>query len=144
MNVKGYRLKVFDAYRPASAVRHFVMWGIEDLDLRMKPFFYPDLEKTQLFPLGYISARSNHTHGSTIDLTLTQSGQPVDMGTDFDWMMDKSHHGASGLTPEQEKNRALLRGVMCWAGFRPIESEWWHYSLMTEPYPETYFDFDIE
>jgi hypothetical protein len=67
----------------------------------------------------------------------------IDMGTDFDWMMELSHHGAAGVTPEQEKNRALLRGVMTWAGFRPIESEWWHYTLMTEPYPDTYFDFDI-
>lgn len=55
MNAQGYRLKVFDAYRPACAVRSFVLWGIEDLDLRMKPYFYPNLEKQELFKKGYIA-----------------------------------------------------------------------------------------
>ena len=48
MIVQGYRLKIFDAYRPACAVRHFVLWGIEDQDIRMKPYFYPELEKSSL------------------------------------------------------------------------------------------------
>ena len=140
----GYGVLVYDAYRPQKAVDHFVRWAAEPESGLTKAEFYPDLEKEQLFPLGYIAVRSGHTRGATIDLTLTQNGVPVDMGTDFDWMMELSHHGAAGVTPEQEKNRALLRGVMTWAGFRPIESEWWHYTLMTEPYPDTYFDFDIE
>lgn len=140
----GYGVLVYDAYRPQKAVDHFVRWAAEPENGRTKAEFYPELEKEQLFPLGYIAVRSGHTRGATIDLTLTQNGIPVDMGTDFDWMMERSHHGAAGVSPEQEKNRALLRGVMTWAGFRPIESEWWHYTLMTEPYPDTYFDFDIE
>ena len=70
MIVQGYRLKVFDAYRPASAVRHFVLWGIEDQDLRMKPYFYPDLEKQALFAEGYIARQSSHSRGSAVDLTL--------------------------------------------------------------------------
>lgn len=140
----GYGVLVYDAYRPQKAVDHFVRWAAAPETGETKAEFYPDIEKEQLFPLGYIAKRSGHTRGATVDLTLTKDGVPVDMGTDFDWMMDKSHHGISGLTQEQEQNRALLRGVMCWAGFRPIESEWWHYNLMTEPYPDTYFDFDIE
>ena len=140
----GYGVLVYDAYRPQKAVDHFVRWAAEPESGATRAEFYPDLEKEQLFPLGYIARRSGHTRGSTIDLTLTKDGLPIDMGTDFDWMMDRSHHGASGLTEQQQKNRAILRGVMCFAGFRPIESEWWHYTLMTEPYPETYFDFDVE
>ena len=85
-NVMGYRLKVFDAYRPARAVRHFVFWGIEDLDLRMKPFFYPNLEKQVLFQEGYIAKESSHSRGSTVDLTLLDmaTGKEVDMGSPFD------------------------------------------------------------
>ena len=70
VNVKGYRLKIFDTYRPACAVRHFVMWGIEDLDLKMKPYFYPTLEKQELFRQGFIASKSSHSRGSAIDLTL--------------------------------------------------------------------------
>ena len=66
MIVQGYRLKVFDAYRPACAVKHFVLWGIEDQDLRMKPYFYPDLEKQELFVKGYIAKQSSHSRGSTV------------------------------------------------------------------------------
>ena len=140
----GYGVLVYDAYRPQKAVDHFVRWAAEPETGLTRAEFYPGIEKQQLFPLGYIATKSGHTRGSTVDLTLTRNGTPVDMGTGFDWMMDLSHHGADGLTEAQQANRALLRGVMCWAGFRPIESEWWHYMLMTEPYPDTYFDFDIE
>ena len=140
----GYGILIFDAYRPQKAVDDFVRWSSEPENHATRAAFYPALEKTQLFPLGYIARKSGHTRGSTIDLTLTRNGVPVDMGTDFDLMDDRSHHGAEGLSPEQAQNRALLRGVMCWAGFAPYENEWWHYRLMSEPYPDTYFDFDIE
>ena len=109
-----------------------------------KAEFYPQLNKADLFPLGYIARRSGHSRGSTVDLTLTRNGVPVDMGTGFDWMCDQSHHGTAGLTEEQRAHRAILCGVMAWAGFAPYENEWWHYRLMSEPYPDTYFDFDIE
>lgn len=140
----GYGLLVYDAYRPQKAVNDFVIWSGEPEDGSTRAEFYPALQKDQLFPLGYIARSSGHTRGSTIDLTLTRDGQPIDMGTGFDLMDDTSHHGAAGMTHEQERNRALLRGVMCWAGFAPYENEWWHYRLMSEPYPDTYFDFDIE
>ena len=121
MNVKGYRLKVFDAYRPAGAVRHFVLWGIEDLDLRMKPFFYPDLEKQSLFKEGYIASQSSHSRGSTIDLTLLdmRTGKEVDMGSPFDMFSPISHPDYRDLTEEQFENRMLLQSVMIRHGFAP-------------------------
>ena len=140
----GYGVLIYDAYRPQKAVNDFVTWSQEPENFGTKAEFYPALEKADLFPMGYIARHSGHTRGSTIDLTLTKGGVPVDMGTCFDLMDDLSHHGAAGLTAEQERNRALLRGVMCWAGFAPYENEWWHYRLMNEPYPDTYFDFNIE
>ena len=98
--VMGYRLKIFDAYRPAAAVRHFVLWGIEDLDLRMKPFFYPDLEKQELFSRGYIASRSSHSRGSTVDLTLLDmaKGREADMGSPFDFFSEVSHPDSTLVT----------------------------------------------
>ena len=143
MNVKGYRLKVFDAYRPAAAVRHFVLWGIDDLDLRMKPFFYPDLEKQALFKEGYIASQSSHSRGSTIDLTLLdmQTGKELDMGSPFDWFSIASHPDWRGVTQEQYDNRMFLRAAMERGGFVPIDCEWWHFTLKNEPYPDVYFEF---
>ena len=145
MIVQGYRLKVFDAYRPASAVRHFVLWGIEDLDLRMKPFFYPDLEKQELFIKGYIAAQSSHSRGSTVDLTLLdmKTGKEVDMGSPFDWFGEESHPDYTGVTEEQYNNRMMLRSSMLRNGFQPIFCEWWHFTLANEPYPDIYFDFPV-
>ena len=145
MIVQGYRLKVFDAYRPACAVRHFVLWGIEDLDLRMKPFFYPDLEKQELFQKGYVASKSSHSRGSTIDLTLLDmaTGKELDMGSPFDLFSEISHPDSRDVTEEQYENRMLLRNVMIRNGFAPIDCEWWHFTLEDEPYPDTYFEFPV-
>ena len=145
MIVKGYRLKIFDAYRPAKAVRHFVLWGIEDLDLRMKPFFYPDLEKQELFRQGYIAKMSSHSRGSTVDLTLfdMKTGKELDMGSPFDLFSDISHPDSKKVTDEQHHNRMILQKAMVRNGFVPIGCEWWHFTLADEPYPETYFDFPV-
>ena len=145
MNVMGYRLKVFDAYRPVSAVKHFVMWGIEDTDIRMKPFFYPDLEKQELFMKGYIASRSSHSRGSTVDLTLLdmKTGKEVDMGSPFDMFSVVSHPDYKGITKEQYDNRMMLRNVMIRNGFDPIDCEWWHFTLKDEPFPDTYFEFPV-
>ena len=142
---RGFRLKIFDAYRPARAVRHFELWGIEDLDLRMKPFFYPDLEKGKLFALGYIARRSTHSRGSTVDLTLLdmKSGKELDMGSPFDLFSEISHPDYRGITEEQFENRMMLRNLMVRSGFEPIDCEWWHFTLQDEPYPDTYFDFPV-
>ncbi len=123
-NAMGYRLKIFDAYRPARAVRHFVFWGIEDLDLRMKPFFYPQLEKQVLFQRGYIAKESSHSRGSTVDLTLLDmgTGKEVDMGSPFDLFDPISHPDCREVTDEQYDNRMLLQNLMVRAGFEPIDS----------------------
>jgi len=145
VNAQGYRLKVFDAYRPAKAVRHFVLWGIEDLDLRMKPYFYPDLEKQELFKRGYIAKQSSHSRGSAVDLTLLdmRTGKEVDMGSPFDLFSEASHPDSRAVTDEQFENRMFLQKAMLRGGFQPIDCEWWHFSLQDEPYPDTYFEFPV-
>ena len=145
VNVQGYRLKVFDAYRPAMAVRHFVLWGVEDLDLRMKPYFYPDLEKQELFRRGYIAKQSSHSRGSAVDLTLLdmRTGKEVDMGSPFDLFSEVSHPDSPAVTEEQHANRMFLQNAMLRSGFKPIDCEWWHFSLENEPYPDVYFEFPV-
>ena len=145
MIVRGLRLKVFDAYRPACAVRHFVLWGIEDQDIRMKPYFYPELEKQELFAKGYIAKQSSHSRGSTVDLTLLdmKTGKELDMGSPFDLFSEISHPNYRGITEEQYENRNILRQAMVRNGFAPLECEWWHFSLLEEPYPDTYFEFPV-
>lgn len=142
---QGYRIKVFDAYRPATAVKRFVQWSVDDLDLRMKPFFYPDLDKAELFKRGYIASRSSHSRGSTVDITLLDmtTGKEVDMGGPFDLFSERSHPDYRGVTPEQYENRQYLREAMLRNGFEPIFCEWWHFTLANEPYPDTYFEFPV-
>lgn len=143
--VQGYRLKVFDAYRPACAVKHFLLWGIEDEDIRMKPYFYPDLRKQELFEKGYVAKQSSHSRGSTIDLTLVDmnTGKEVDMGSPFDLFGEKSHPDYRGITDEQFENRMILQKAMLRNGFLPLDCEWWHFTLDNEPYPDTYFEFPV-
>lgn len=145
MMVQGYRLKIFDTYRPACAVRHFVLWGIEDQDIRMKPYFYPELEKQELFMKGYIAKQSSHSRGSTVDLTLLdmKTGKELDMGNPFDLFSELSHPDNRDITDEQYENRMILRNVMIRNGFAPINCEWWHFTLENEPYPDTYFEFPV-
>ena len=143
--VQGYRLKVFDAYRPACAVKHFVLWGIEDQDVRMKPYFYPELEKQELFAKGYIAKQSSHSRGSAVDLTLLdmKTGKELDMGSPFDLFSEVSHPAYRGITEEQYENRMILQRAMARGGFRPLDCEWWHFVLEKEPYPDTYFAFPV-
>ena len=145
MMVKGYRLKVFDAYRPVTAVKHFIYWAIEDEDIRMKPYFYPDINKQDAFELGYIAKQSSHSRGSAIDLTLLdmKTGREVDMGGPFDLFGELSHPDYRGVTDEQYANRMLLRAAMERNGFEPYECEWWHFRLVNEPFPDTWFDFPV-
>ena len=105
MIVHGYRLKIFDAYRPICAVKHFVLWGIEDQDIRMKPYFYPDLQKQELFEKGYIAKKSSHSRGSTVDLTLLDmsTGKELDMGSPFDLFSVASHTDYKGITEHSTK-----------------------------------------
>ncbi len=145
LNVKGYRMKIFDTYRPARAVKHFVLWGIEDQDIRMKPYFYPELVKQELFQKGYIASKSTHSRGSTVDLTLLdmRTGKELDMGSPFDLFSELSHPDSRAVTEEQYQNRMLLQKTMVRNGFKPIDCEWWHFTLEDEPFPDTYFDFPV-
>lgn len=143
---KDYMLKIFDAYRPQRAVNHFIEWAKDKSDTLMKPKFYPDVDKKDLFSFGYIASRSGHSRGSTVDLTLiyAETCKEVDMGSSYDFFGSISHHNADGITAEQKKNRRLLKNVMRKYGFRPYAEEWWHYTFTPETFPDTYFDFPVE
>ena len=142
---QGYRLKVYDAYRPQMAVAHFIRWANDPTDTRMKATFYPDIEKETLIPQGYLAPHSGHSRGSTVDLTLVDlaSGRDVDMGGAFDDFGVRSHTDFTDLTRAQAANRTLLRETMTAHGFLPLKEEWWHFTLQNEPYPDTYFTFPI-
>ncbi len=143
---RGFRLKVFDAYRPQMAVDHFVRWAKDQSDTRMKPYFYPEVDKADLFKEGYIAIKSGHSRGSTIDLTLFDEscGKEVDMGGPFDYFGMLSHPDYTlGLSDKQIGYRRLLREMMLKENFRPLSSEWWHFTLNQEPYPDTYFTFPV-
>ena len=142
----GYRILIYDAYRPLMAVKHFLRWSKDADDLRMQEEFYPEYKnKTLLVEQGYIARNSSHTRGSALDLTLVDAeGVPLDMGTCFDYFGKAAWHGAKGLTEEQQANRKLLKTVMEKHGFKPFDKEWWHYRLRGEPFPDTSFDFPVK
>ena len=158
----GYRLKVYDAYRPQKAVDNFVRWAEDISDTLMKPYFYPELDKSVLFDQGYIAAKSGHTRGSTVDLTLFDmtTEKELDMGGTFDFFGPESHPDFCGnpdtdtytggmlpagrtITETQFHNRMILRRAMMRHGFKPIDTEWWHFTLKDEPFADTYFTFEV-
>ena len=141
----GYRLKIYDAYRPQCAVDHFVRWAADVADTTMRRYFYPDVDKSLLFEKGYIYEKSGHTRGSTVDLTLFDmtTEKEVDMGGTFDWFGLESHPDYRDITEEQFANRMILRQAMLRHGFNPLDEEWWHFTLKNEPFPDTYFTFPV-
>ena len=145
LNGYGLGLKIFDGYRPQMAVDHFVRWAEDLADTKMKQDYYPAVDKKNLFRDGYIAARSGHSRGSTVDLTLiaSESGEELDMGTAWDFFDPKSWPSSKAVNAQQRANRLLLRTVMVENGFKPLAEEWWHFSLENEPFPDTYFEFQI-
>ena len=160
----GYRLKIYDAYRPQKAVDHFMRWAADIPDTLMKRYFYPDLDKSVLFPQEYICEKSGHSRGSTLDLTLFDMAteKELDMGGTFDWFGPESHPDFCGnpetgeytgdnhkspagrsITAEQFQHRMILRQAMLRHGFKPFDTEWWHFTLRDEPFPDTYFEFPV-
>ncbi|MBO6109050.1 MAG: N-acetylmuramoyl-L-alanine amidase [Eubacterium sp.] len=142
---QGYRLKIYDAYRPQMAVDHFVRWAEDVNDTLMKPFFYPELDKSVLFPQGYIDRKSGHSRGSTVDLTIfdMKTEKEVDMGGTFDFFGELSHPDYKGITDTQYNNRMILREAMLSSGYKPLPEEWWHFTLVDEPFADTYFTFTV-
>ncbi len=162
---QGYRLKIYDTYRPQKAVDHFMRWGADIADTLMRAYFYPDLDKKVLFPQEYICERSGHTRGSTLDLTLFDmtTEKELDMGGTFDWFGPESHPDFCGnpetgeytgdnrkspqgrsITEDQFRHRMILRRAMMRHGFKPFDTEWWHFTLKDEPFPDTYFTFPVK
>jgi zinc D-Ala-D-Ala dipeptidase len=141
----GLGLKAFDCYRPARAVAHFVRWARDPADTLRKADYYPDIDKAQLFALGYIAERSGHSRGSTVDLTIVDlaSGVELDMGGAWDLFSTTSWPMDTSATAAQRANRLLLRALMIRHGFRPYDQEWWHFTLVDEPHPDRYFDFPV-
>ncbi|MBN1106369.1 MAG: M15 family metallopeptidase [Deltaproteobacteria bacterium] len=145
----GLGLKVYDAYRPKQAVRHFVRWAGDLQDTRMKSRYYPEVDKKDLFLLGYIAETSSHSRGSTVDLTIVSmnpvgADEELDMGTGFDLFSPKSWPDNPSMTPSQRAHRMLLQALMKQHGFEPYPQEWWHFTLKDEPFPNTYFDFPVQ
>ena len=145
MKAQGLRLVIYDAYRPQRAVDHFARWAEDIADTRMKAVFYPDVVKADLFEKGFIARRSGHSRGSTVDLTLLDeaTGKLLDMGGPFDFFGELSHPDYAGVTTQQHENRMLLQSAMMKRGFKPLSTEWWHFTLADEPYPKTFFDFPV-
>jgi zinc D-Ala-D-Ala dipeptidase len=141
----GLGLLVFDCYRPARAVAHFVRWAKNSADQTRKSEFYPEVDKRKLFNEGYIAARSGHSRGSTVDLTLVHlaDGQALDMGSPFDFFGMRSWPSDRTVSIAAQANRRILARAMMRRGFRPYEKEWWHFTLANEPFPKTYFDFPV-
>jgi len=159
LKAHGYRLKIYDAYRPQRGVDHFMRWATVLDDTVTKAYFYPNLTKKQVFDGEYVATKSGHSRGSTVDLTILdmKTGKEVDMGGTFDWFGPESHPDYGGGNPEtlefvptdsaftsvQFYNRMVLRSAMLRHGFKPLDNEWWHFTLKNEPFPDTYFNFPV-
>jgi D-alanyl-D-alanine dipeptidase len=164
----GLTLKAYDCYRPQAAVNDFARWAEEINNTTMRTEFYPTVDKRKLFSDGYIDYHSGHSRGSTIDLTIVPIGSAIpeynknlaqvsctapksqrfsdnslDFGTGFDCFSPSAHPDFQGVSPQAKANRLLLQSLMMQAGFKPLSTEWWHFTLLHEPYPNTYFDFPV-
>lgn len=136
----GLTLRIYDCYRPQTAVDHFARWAADLKDTKAKKEFYPDVNKSELFKDGYIAIRSGHSRGATVDLTI----DGLDMGTPFDFFSPLSNTINGKVDPAARANRLLLKTMMEKHGFNNYDREWWHYTLKKEPYPKTYFNFAVE
>lgn len=165
LNAQGYKLVVYDGYRPQRAVNEFIRWSKNLQDQIAKSSYYPNIDKQDVFKLGYLFEKSSHSRGSTFDLTIIPIDQTlkpievskrtlannqqilflddntVDMGSSFDLFHEVSHHDTNLISEHQTKMRNILRSAMLNNGFKEYQEEWWHYTLANEPFPDTYFDF---
>ena len=141
----GFGLLLWDGYRPQRAAGSFLRWSEQLEDGRTKLRHYPNIDRAEIFEKGYVATRSGHSRGSSVDLTLYHlaTGELAAMHGDHDLMDSISHHGATGISPVEARNRQSLCSIMEACGFSSYDREWWHYTLNHEPYPDTYFDFPI-
>ena len=141
----GFGLLLWDGYRPQRAVDRFLEWSAQPEDGRTKARFYPNIDRAEMFTNGYVAPKSGHSRGSAVDLTLYRldTGELAAMGGRHDFMDERSHHGARGVSGVEAENRRSLCSIMERSGFERYDCEWWHYALRDEPYPDTYFDFPI-
>jgi len=164
---EGYNLVFYDAYRPKKATKHFKEWSSNE-DITNKHIFYPNLTKNEIFEHCLIAEKSTHTRGSTADITIIEKGKKlfevpileyrilgngktipfyddnsVDMGSSFDLFDSVSTYTNKEVSKLQYEMRMYLQSKMIKYGFDPFEAEWWHFTLKNEPFPDTYFDFDI-
>jgi len=169
LQAMGLGLKIYDAYRPQVAVDHFLRWANDKTDTLTKKEFYPTLTKKELLEKVYIAAKSSHTRGSAIDLTIislpplkqkffeiknqsdcsggnfgSQRDNSLDMGSGYDCFHEISHTNSTIITPQQRANRLLLKSLMEKHGFKNYYKEWWHYNFINEPFPDTYFNFPVD
>jgi len=167
---KGYSIVIYDAYRPSSSVKYFSEWMKEQNNTKRKKFHYPYIEKKSDMANVYINEISGHSRGSTIDITIIDlkktllkesiyeerifngkiypynNDNTIDCGTSFD-LMDPaswSDNNIFNFTEEQKKNRKFIKDIMESEGFKILKEEWWHFTLKNEPFPNDYFDFEIE
>ena len=142
--IAGCSLFIFEAYRPLKAVEDIVGWSL-NIDIQNKDRFYPDIHKNTLFDQGYIALRSSHTRGAAVDVTLLDliTKEELDMGTEFDFFGSAAHTASEDISTSAKSNRQRLVSIMESSGFINYDKEWWHFTLKDEPFPNTYFDFDI-
>lgn len=165
----NYSLLVYDGFRPQKAVDHFIRWSEDESDQKVKDYFYPNIDKRDVFQLTYLAKRSPHTRGSTVDLTIIELGKmhkanskpikrrltdgrsiyywddnTVDMYTPAHLFDLSSWHDTDLIEAHYTKNRNYLRQIMMAHKFEPVKHEWWHYSLIDEPFTDTFFNFNVE
>ena len=141
----GYGLLIWDAYRPQRAVDCFVRWSAQPENNLTKKKHYPHLVREEMLAMGYVATQSSHSRGSAVDLTIyhLDTGNMVPMGSDFDFMDERSHHSSTAVSAAESEHRRTLRSIMEHSGFAAYENEWLLYLLKEEPYPDCYFDFPI-
>lgn len=164
----GYGLKVYDCYRPVTAVRAFMRWA--EAGGSDKTYYHPRISRRRVIPLGYVARRSSHSNGTAIDLTLvratgdkrasagTKGGSEanscidapsaptpanIDMGTAWDCFDVKSHTYHGGISAKAKANRKRLLKAMQAEGFRNYRREWWHFSMSLGQFKRAY-DFPVE
>ncbi|MGK9144877.1 M15 family metallopeptidase [Xanthomonas euvesicatoria] len=147
LKAEGYRLQVFDCYRPVRSVKAFVTWAADLQDQSTKAQYYPRVDKRAL--LGdYIAPTSGHSRGATLDLGLLECRpagcRAVDMGTGFDFFDARAHTHAPDISAAQRAHRQRLLQAMAAEGFSNYPMEWWHFTLRPEPTPETAYDVPVD